>query len=216
MHNALVLINSYFPTGVAMSSRMLNFSRLLRDAGWKVHVIAGHHVNPEIQIGKIYDIEGIPYQVTSSRKQSSFSTFFGEKCYIDAIENYINNNHVDCVFTNSACETYGAIKKLCKRKGCSLFVEQCEWYDISIYKFGRFDIRYLKTKKSRDNGFAGADGIVSISRLLNDYYESLGKRSIRIPTILDVKKHKVQELRRRYKEKKFILYSLGVWAEQKN
>ena len=215
MHNALILINSYFPTGVAMSSRMLNFGRLLRDAGWKVHVITGHHVNPEIQVGKIYDIEGISYQVTSGRKQSSFSTFFGEKCYIDAIENYVNSNNVDLVFTNSACETYDSIKKLCERKGCSLFVEQCEWYDMSVYKFGRFDIRYLKTKKARDNGFDGAEGIVSISRLLNDYYTSIGKRSIRVPTILDVKNTKYRKCADETKEKIRIVFagSLGGTKE---
>lgn len=207
MHKALILINSYFPTGVAMSSRMFNFSRLLRDAGWKVHVITGHHVNPDIQVGKIYDIEGITYQVANSKKQSSISTFFGDRSYIDAIKDYLNYNNVDCVFANSACEAYGAINKLCKKKSCSLFVEQCEWYDLSVYTFGKLDIRYLKTKKLRDNGFTGAKGVISISRLLDDYYRSIGKKSIRIPTILDVKNTKYKKDSDELQGKKHIVFA---------
>lgn len=188
MRNALILINSYFPTGVAMSSRMLNFGRLLRDAGWRVHVITGHHVNPDIEVGKIYDVEGITYHVTSNRKQSSFSTFFGEKSFTKAVDYYLAVNKVDCVFTNGACEVYREISQICKKNGCPLIVEQCEWLDVSAYKLGKYDIRYWKAKKYRNNGYASAAGIISISRLLNNYYESIGKKSIRVPTILDVHK----------------------------
>ena len=78
MRNALILVNPYFPTGVAISSRMLNFGRLLRDAGWNVHVITGHHVDSSIEVGKIYEIEGISYQVTSTRKPPSLTIFFSQ------------------------------------------------------------------------------------------------------------------------------------------
>lgn len=187
MRKALILVNSYFPTGVAMSSRMLNFARLLRDAGWSVHVISGHHVDRNIVIGKTYEIEGITYQVASSRRQSAKDTYFGESRFRRALALYLKDNTVDCVFSTAACETYSTIKTLCQKYGCSLYVEQCEWMDLSNYRLGKLDIRFLIADRLRRNGFKGAAGVVSISRLLNEHYASLGTRTIRIPTILDVK-----------------------------
>lgn len=186
MQKALLLVNSYFPTGAAMSSRMLNFGRLLYDAGWSVHVIAGHHVNPEIVVGKIYKIDGITYQVASARKKTAWDTYFGENSFRKALTRYLKNNAVDCIFTIAACETYGTVKALCHKYGCRLYVEQCEWMDLSNYRLGKLDIRFIMVDKLRRNGFKGANGVVSISRLLNDYYAAMGTRTIRIPTILDV------------------------------
>lgn len=184
---ALIIVNSYFPTGVAISSRMLNFCRLLRDAGWKVHVITGHHVDSKVEVGKIYCVEGITYQVASLKKPSGLYTFIGNAELTKVIKEYLSKNKVDIVFMNAAIEDFRVIKNLCNRNLCNLFVEQCEWLDLSNYRFGKFDYRYLNTQLLRQNGFKGATGVVSISRLLNDYYSSINVPTIRIPTILDVK-----------------------------
>lgn len=187
MQKALIVVSSYFPTGVAISSRMLNFGRLLRDAGWGVHVITGYHVDSSVEIGKKYEIEGITYQVASKRKPSGLNTFIGDYTLVNTIKDYLDMNKVDCVFMNAACENFSKIKCLCKKHQNRLFVEQCEWLDLSNYKFGKFDIRYINTQRLRKNGFSGSSGIVSISRLLNEHYEKVGVRTIRVPTILDVK-----------------------------
>ena len=60
MKNILVLVNSFFPSGVAISSRMMNFCRLFRDAGYRVHVITAHSQGNE-KVGISYEIEGITY-----------------------------------------------------------------------------------------------------------------------------------------------------------
>lgn len=194
MRNALILVNPYFPTGVAISSRMLNFGRLLRDAGWKVHVITGHHVDSSIEVGRVYEIEGISYQVTSARKPSGIDTFIGDRSFIKALKSYFAGNRVDCVFMNATSELFRAVASLCKKNNSRLYVEQCEWLDLSNYKFGKADIRYLNTKSLRASGFKDATGVISISRLLNDHYRSIGKKTIRIPTILDIQNTRFSEI----------------------
>lgn len=186
MRKALILVNPYFPTGVAISSRMLNFGRLLRDAGWNVHVITGHHVDSSIEIGKVYEIEGITYQVTSARKPSGVDTFIGDRAFVKALKDYFAENKSDCVFMNATSEIFQTVASLCKKYNSKLYVEQCEWLDLSNYKFGKADVRYLNTKNLRAKGFPGATGVVSISRLLNDHYKAIGVKTVRIPTILDI------------------------------
>ena len=82
MKRALVLVSSYFPKGIAISSRMLNFCRLLRDLGYSVHVITGHAKDQEVIPGEIYTIEDITYQVVSAEGGSSKESFFGTKGFI--------------------------------------------------------------------------------------------------------------------------------------
>lgn len=215
MRRALFLVNPYFPTGVAISSRMLNFARLLRDAGWNVHVITGHHVDSTIEIGKIYEIEGISYQVTSNRKPSGIDSFVGNRSFIGALKSYFAENEADCVFMNATSELYRTVASICKKKKCHLYVEQCEWLDISNYRFGKADIRYINTQRLRATGFKDAAGIISISRLLNDYYNSIGIRTIRVPTILDVRNTQFSEIAGNLDRKVHIVFagSLGGTKE---
>lgn len=193
MRKALILVNPYFPTGVAISSRMLNFGRLLRDAGWSVHVITGHTMDGKAKAGEVYDIEGITYQFTTPRKPSSIDTFVGDHTFIKALEVYLKDNHVNSIFMNATSEIYYRVLKLARKWGAKLFVEQCEWLDISNYKFGKADIRLWNTQHHRMKGFKKATGIISISRLLDEHYKEIGAKTIRIPTILDVESIHFQE-----------------------
>ena len=187
MKQALVLVSSYFPRGIAISSRMLNFCRLLRDAGYSVHVITGHAADQEVVPLKVYSIEGITYQVISSASGSSKESFFGNPRFVQECDRYLKANNVDFVFMTASSEMFIRLQRVIRSHRVRYYVEQCEWMDVSTYKLRYADIRYLKAELLCKKGYFHPNGIVSISRLLNNHYKSLGVNSIRIPTILDVK-----------------------------
>lgn len=186
MKRALILVNSYFPKGAAISSRILNFCRLLRDAGFKVHVIAGYAKEQKVVCDKILEIEGITYEVVSAKPGSALESFIGIPGFVNKVKTYLQSNQTDVIFMTSSVAMYRKLQRVFKTHDIKYFVEQCEWMDVSSYKFGRLDLRYLQTAYLRRTGFCHPTGIVSISRLLDEYYNSLGVKSIRIPTILDI------------------------------
>ncbi len=185
MKKVLILVNSYFPAGVAISSRMLNFCRLFRDAGYKVHVITAHSQGNEIA-GKVYEIEGFTYEVVSNKQVKSLDTFIGTRGYLKRVRQYLNNNSQDIVFMTSSAEFFRRLVKIIKNKKSKIIVEQCEWLDLSNYKFGKLDLRFINAEYFRRKGVKKIDGVIAISRFLNSYFTSNGVNSLRIPTILDV------------------------------
>ena len=93
---------------------------------------------------------------------------------------------MDFIFSTSLNALYRKLLKLCKKKGIKLILEQCEWYDPSSFGMGEYDIRYIRFNQNIKRYYKEADYIISISRLLDDYYKGIGAKSIRIPSIADV------------------------------
>ena len=186
MKRILILVDSYFPSGVAKSSRMLNFCRLFRDAGIKVHVITAHSKGNE-DVGACYELEGFTYEVVSNKQYNTIDSFIGTPGFLKRVKIYLDENPQDYVFMTSSTEFFRRLSKIVRSRNVKCFVEQCEWLDISNYKFGKFDLRYINAEYFRKRGIKRINGIISISRLLNDYFGSKGVSSICVPTILDVK-----------------------------
>ena len=186
MKSILVLVNSFFPSGVAISSRMMNFCRVFRDAGYRVHVITAHSQGNE-EVGISYEIEGITYEVVSKKPVRSLDTFIGTPGFLKRVRCYLDENHQDYVFMTSSVEFFRRLSRIVRNRNIKCFVEQCEWLDLSNYKFGKLDLRYINAEWFRRSGARRINGIISISRLLNDHFGSRGVPSICVPTILDVK-----------------------------
>ena len=182
----LLFINDHpFPYGDAFSSRARSLCLLFKEAGFQVHVIAVRTKDEQIEINKVYELDGFTYEIASKKKMTSAESFFGNRDMKYAIMHYLEENQVDMVFSSACPNYYRNISKVCKKKGIIYIVEQCEWLDISNYKFSYIDYRYLNEKWIREGGYKGASGVIAISRLLQEYYENKGTRAIRIPTILD-------------------------------
>lgn len=213
MKQVLILVNSYFPKGVAMSSRMLNFCRLLRDKGYAVHVITAHAKEQEV-VGKTYTIDGISYQVVSANDWSSKESFLGTKGLVNECKRYLTDHPVDFVFMTASTPIYRKLQKIISAHEVRYYVEQCEWMDVSTYRLGYIDPRFLKAELLNRKGYYHPDGIVSISRLLDKHYKDIGVRSIRVPTILDVKNTEYV-IQRKTKDKIHIVFagSLGGTKE---
>lgn len=177
--NIVFVVAFPFPTGEASSARALNLSRLLVYAGHAVHVIADAQ-------GQACGDVPCTYECVGKRADSFMQRQDNARKSIACLREYCKNHAVDTVLTNARSDRYDRIQTICRERGIKLFVESCEWYHFESYKLRLFDPRYWKNQKMILHGFRGADGFISISRYLHAYNQSLGKQSVRIPTIMDV------------------------------
>lgn len=183
MKKLLMVTDLSFP-GSAMASRLLAFAKLFYCLGYDVHLIAGK--SDELESGKIYQGTDFSYEIVSSRRSDRMMSYLGNENLIKAVDKYVSNNKVDFIFSTSLNALYRKLLKLCKKKKIKLILEQCEWYDPSSFGMGERDIRYKRFNQNIKKHYKEADYIISISRLLDGYYKSLGVKSLRIPSIIDV------------------------------
>lgn len=186
MMKALVVTDLSFPTGSAMASRIKSFCMLFKDLGYDVHVIAAKTDN-EHKTNTIYQETNYSFEVVETNRSEQLQSFIGNENLLTKVNEYLSKNKVEFVFFNSLGALFNDILDVCNKHNVKTILEQCEWYDVSGFRFKELDPRYIRFNKNIKNNFKKVNGIISISRLLNDYYLSLGAKSIRIPSIFDVK-----------------------------
>lgn len=173
MNIVFITVVSY-PFGGATSSRTRNLVKLFTSCGHFVHVISYTESKEKTEIiNSTYesiDNNGEPIR---------------PEMVLDTLKKYNSAHEIDVVCMNAKSNIYWLMLDYCKEKNIKLIIESCEWYDSSNFRYGEKDSEYIQNQKMIQNGFAYADGFISISRLLNDHNNQVGKNSVRIPTILD-------------------------------
>ncbi len=182
----LVLFGGTFPYGFANSSRVLNYCRLFSSLGYDVHVIAIRSKESNYDINSEYRLETFSFQTVTRKKPSSLQSYTGCKEFIRSIKEYLNYHKVDAIFLDSFEPYFRRTIGFLKRTGAPIYIDQCEWMDVSSYRLRYIDWRYIRRNWLINNGYKKVDGVVSISRLLNQHFCDLGVRTVRVPTILDV------------------------------
>lgn len=179
------LMNTAFPYGQAFSARARNFLKLFSELGYSVHIIA-----PKSRYNKSSsELIGIKFSIEYIDAPQTILKLCGigaAKPYITALEKYTEANKVDIILTNDVVFIADKVYGFAKRNHIPYIMEQCEWYDASMFKGGRFNPYWrehisLLTKKNRR-----LSGVIAISRLLEDHYRENKVPVIRIPTIMDV------------------------------
>lgn len=183
--NIVFIFSSRFPYGEAYSSRARNLVKLLCECGHHVHVIALKGKEDYCS-----ELDGYDYSCQYVHDPKDFWTLSGigtHKPYMEALENYSLRNSVDLVLSSSMVFVADHIEKFCEEKKIPYIIEQCEWYDASIFKGGKFNPYYREHVKRIVWKNKSLDAVIAISSLLEKHYASQGMKTIRIPTILDVK-----------------------------
>lgn len=180
----LVVTENYFPYGSAMASRILAFSKIFNELNYDYHIIALHGENPELLK------EDISFEIVNKNEKTSLETYLGNREFVNRVKQYIESNKPDYVFMISVHMHFNEINKMCKKYNIKTIYELCEWYDPSSYNFKELDIRYLRFNKNIKTKYQDVDGMVLISRLLYEYFDSKNKNICRMPSICDVKNKK--------------------------
>ena len=184
----LVSVTAFFPYGTPIASRMLNFSRLFSFLGHEVIVFCDYLSNKEYKVSANYaEFENLKifYSFENRDLESKILKNFKTP---KLIENFLNKNDVNLLFSSSSTERYKSVLKLAKKKNIPLVLESCEKFHYSNWSWGRFNPQYYKFNHCWDHDYFKADAIIPISRFIENHFKKNGKRVVRIPTILDVEK----------------------------
>ena len=186
MKRVLIITDLSFPSGSAMASRLLSFCHIFDELHYSVHVITAKYEGDDYKKGNIYENGYYSFEIVGSNRSYGLQSFLGNENLSRRVDNYLNENDVEFVFMTSLNMNFKKVFDVCKKHNKKIILEQCEWYDSSSFRFKDLDPRFKNFNKNISERFKKVDGVISISRLLNDYYLNSGLRSIRIPSILDI------------------------------
>ena len=181
----LVLYDGAFPYGNAMSSRIRSFCRIFSELNADVHVICA---SSGTKRGNKQErrLERCTFTIAPKGKGTIKEKLFGNPKYFQTVKEYIVQNKPDFVFSTSGKEYFYKLVEVCKYYQIPLFIEQCEWLDISEFIFRYLDPRYIRMNRLIQGGYKKATGIIAISSSFEKHYRNMGVDTVRVPTILDV------------------------------
>ena len=182
----LIVTDCSFP-GSAMASRILSFKSLFVELGYEVLILSTKTTNKDIELDKEIEEKNYTYEIVGSKRSYRLQSFLGNERLKRIVEEKIEKESIDLVFSTSLGSNFNEILDICKKHNVKLILEQCEWFDYSSYGLKKIDPRYIRFNNNIKNNFIKADGIIAISRLLEDYYKKQNVKTIRIPSILDIK-----------------------------
>ncbi|HEL1783201.1 glycosyltransferase family 4 protein [Streptococcus suis] len=209
---AIFVMSTSFPYGEAFSSRSRNLVKLLCECGYHVHVIAPNSVGQE----DCPELSEYKYSVTHIRDPKNIFTLSGfgtAKPYLVAVNDYLKSNKIDLIVSSSMTFVADQLRKVAVKENVPYIVEQCEWYDSSTFRFGKWNPYYREHIRRIEKKNMKVDGIIAISRLFEQHYSFMKVPTFRIPTILDVK-----NIEFRYKgenEKKYHIVFAGSLGKGK-
>ena len=184
-YNALFVISCSFPYGEAFSSRARNMVKLFNECGYKVFVIAPQtHENI-----KSVELENFDYEIHYVQDPKNILTLSGigtSKPYIKAIEEISNTVKFDLLVSSAMVYVSDYLYKWSRKNRVPYIMEQCEWYDQSTFKGGKYNPYYREHIKLIEKKNKRVDGIIAISSLFEKHYSSQHVPTLRMPTILDV------------------------------
>lgn len=172
--NIVFITTASFPYGAATSSRTRNLVKLFKYVGHNVHVIS------DVLNESSKPFDDCTYEAVKYKRGVSI----GEQV-LESLVNYNKDNRIDIVCMNAKSDRFWIITDYCKKNNIKVVIESCEWYDYTNFKKGKEDDEFKQNEKMIKEGFKIVDGFISISRLLDNHNNSIGRNSVRIPTILD-------------------------------
>lgn len=179
-----------FPRGSAGSNLTLNYCKLFREIGYDVIVIGLNSGNDGDFKDKkgfcLYeDIKYLPI-VSSNGKLARIQNKLLSAGHTIKKLNTINVTKEDIVMIYASNGIY--IKKIfdfVSKKGAKMFSLAVEWHQPFQYKGGKFNVRYLSSKRGMEKYNPEVKNIIAVSRLLGEFYRGKNCFTTVIPVIID-------------------------------
>ena len=195
------------PDKNAAAHRVLNNGKIFRELGYKVVFLGINHDIDKFSKETVqgFDSYSIPYPKT----KKEWSEYLKNIEYLKQTADKINDLKYIIFYNYQSVCLYKALK-YCKKNNIKSIVDITEWYLASgknpvFYAIKQSDtsfrMRYLNKK---------ADGIISISRYLTDYYKKSGcKNIIQLPPLIDKEEEKWKKTDLKEKSDKIKLVYAG-------
>ncbi len=186
----LYALTSRFPFGRAYASRALNLCRALRDAGHEVSAFCDY-VSEEVERkqGEAVPFEGIRIFSTYASLEGNrglLRRLSVDRDGVKALACLLDRESFDLLITSSTSSRFAGVLHTVKNHGIPLVLETCEWFDSYSWTYGKWDPRHWQCQRCWKKFYSQSDGVIAISRLLEQAYREKGLPVIRIPTVLDI------------------------------
>ncbi|PKM44128.1 MAG: hypothetical protein CVV03_08005 [Firmicutes bacterium HGW-Firmicutes-8] len=208
MKTVLLFCDHVLPEGHPNATRMISLAKILKLINFNVFML-GVDSGEEQTLEGIYD--GVRYCVLpESNLSGAFSVYKSKynarKRTMNWIESFCSNNNVELIISFGSYTAYGhKLLNFTRKNKIKLAESVCEWYDCKSFG-GRFGyLKYLLNRYSLIILYPRMRNIITISRLLENYYRKKGCNTIRIPTILDIDKY--QEVNFPANDKLVLVYA---------
>lgn len=193
MKKILVAISDSFPFGAAYAARTRALCKLFQAAGYETEVICDYvsEGSETSEYGRIYSLASAAY--SGAKKLLKLPGDYARK-----LDSLLSENRYDFIMARSMFDRFDCVLAVAHRHHVPLILESCEWYDVKGFSHGKLDIRYYQFQHCLKHTYNQVDGVIAISRLLENHYRSAGKKVIRIPGIHEVDKipYRVHEEKR--------------------
>lgn len=190
----VVIIGRFmFPKGQAASIRVIGVGKILREAGYSV-IFIGKCLNQNSKdcLEGVYN--GFQYynlknglSIIERIEQSLLS---GSRT-IKLMEKKAINPDIIIYYGTSSSYLIPLLKYR-KRKKISLITDIVEWYDATHVSGGKYGPLALDVNYTIKKLIPKCDGVIAISSFLENYYDALGVKTIRIPQLIDTSSEKWQ------------------------
>lgn len=200
----LYIGNFSFPNGNASGSRVLGNGYIFRELGYEVIYIGlDNNLNQESELSETlnkYDsfkFYNLPYP-KGVRGWLQYKKTFLE---VQELLKKIDSNIIILYGSPSISFFANRLKTYCKVKNITFIIDVVDWLTVShggvIYRIVKYlDVNYLKRYIANY-----ADGVITISSYLKQYYEKKDKNTIIIPPVKDPNYFKIPSI---INNKKFI------------
>lgn len=183
MDHILYLGGFCLPNKNAAAQRVLANAKIFRELGYDVTLIGLSHNNTTSFL-----FEG--FQCVNLKYPSSFSSWIQMLCSIKQYERYIINNKTKIVVAyNHPSIALFRLFKYCKKQGIKLLSDCTEWYEPHGKIFFNI-VKGLDVYERMNKIHPKLDGIITISRYLDDFYLRRGVKTLLLPPLVDKREAK--------------------------
>ena len=169
-----------FPYGTAPSFRAFTLSKLLAEAGYTITILAPNINFLENEISE----DGI-YKNIPTIRAVSFNQMGGSLA--KSLSLLMEQEKYDFFMRPTSIKKYMTTLKIVKKHEIPIIMDSVEWYDPSNWRLQCFDPRYYLFQYMWRYMFTKCEGIIAISRMIENHYKHFLPNVVRIPTITDVK-----------------------------
>lgn len=169
-----------FPYGTASSFRAFTLSKLLAEAGHTITILS-----PNINFSKNEINEDGTYKNIPSIKAISITQMGGNVA--KSLSLLLEREKYDLFMRPTSLKRYISTMKIVKKHRIPIIMDSVEWYDFSNWRLKCCDPRYYLFQYMWHHMFTKCDGIIAISRMIENHYKQFLPNVVRIPTITDVK-----------------------------
>jgi hypothetical protein len=173
MARILIAISNSFPYGEAYAARVRALSKLFQKSGYHVDILCDF-VSGDLktqEYGRVFAVADSIYK--GWRKLLVLPHDYKKK-----MEKIMTSVEYDFIVSQSMFDRFKFVLKLSNKYKIPLILDSCEWYDVRSFRRGKLDIRYFQFKRCFNKLYNKANGVITISRLLEEYYKKHIKNTL--------------------------------------